>query len=119
MIGAAIWSLHRNEDHFANPHTFVPERYLCATEAERREAKKCWFPFSTGPRTCVGQRFAYMMLSLVVARMVHRFDLRLSPSASCCGHKGVAKKCTDREFGSWIGLRVDGPVAQVRARVEW
>jgi len=115
MIGAAIWSIHRNEAHYANPHTFIPERYLGATEEERREAKRCWFPFSTGPRTCVGQRFAYVILSLVVARMLHRYDLRLSPEAPCCGKKGAGEKCTDRAFGSWIGLKVEGPVAQVKA----
>lgn len=116
MIGAAIWSVHRNKDHFSDPHTFIPERFLGGTEAERQAAKECWFPFSTGPRTCVGQRFAYAMLALTVGRMLYRYDMRLSPQAPCCGSRPASEKCTDRTFKSWIGLKVDGPVAQLRAR---
>lgn len=114
-IGAGIYPIHRNEAYFASPHTFIPERYL-GTPEERKEAKKCWFPFSTGPRSCVGNRFAYVMMSLVVARLVYRYDMQLSPRARCCGHKSEGDKCTDRKFRSWIGLSVDGPVLQFRRR---
>lgn len=111
MIDAAISLLHRNEAHFIDPHTFAPER------CTRAEAKKCWFPFSTGPSTCVGQRFAYVMLSLLAARMVYRYNMRLSPEAPCCGRKAEGRKCRERDFGSWIGLKVGGPVVQFRRRV--
>lgn len=117
MIGAAIWSVHRNKDHFAQPNKFLPERFLAATQQERTEKKRCFFPFSTGPRTCPGQRFAYVMLALVVAKTVHRYDIRLSPRAPCCG-RDEHEKCTDRSFSSWIGLGVEGPVAQFRRRGE-
>lgn len=115
-LGVALWCLHRNEAHFSQPHKFVPERYLGSTEEERAYAKRAWFPFSTGPRTCVGKRLAYVVVGLAVARLVWRFDMRLAPDAPCCGGKPAEKKCTDRTYKSWIGLGVDGPVVQFMPR---
>ena len=38
-------------------------------------------PFGAGPRTCIGSSFASQEATLVLATLVHRFDMQLLPGA--------------------------------------
>jgi cytochrome P450 len=38
-------------------------------------------PFGAGPRICIGSSFASQEATLVLATLVHRFDMQLSPGA--------------------------------------
>jgi cytochrome P450 len=40
-----------------------------------------WYPFLGGPHQCIGQEFALMEATLVVAMLVQSFRLRLAPGA--------------------------------------
>lgn len=56
----------RDQRWFADPDDFVPERW----EGARHEfAVRPFFPFSIGPRACLGEHFASMALPLLVATM--------------------------------------------------
>lgn len=61
---------HRDERWFPGPENFVPERW----EGPRQEfVARPFFPFSIGPRTCLGEHFASMALPLLVATMAQRW----------------------------------------------
>lgn len=65
------WVPHRDERFWEDPETFDPERWT--NETERPEY--AYFPFSGGPRACIGNDFARQELTLALATMVGRVDL--------------------------------------------
>lgn len=65
---------HRHPDIWDDPESFNPDRFLFDTQRP-----KCAFmPFAFGPRTCTGERFAYMEMQLLVALMVFNFTFKLA-----------------------------------------
>ena len=117
VLGSSIYALHRNEKYFPEADTFRPERWLEDDHERVRLARKAFNPFSTGPRFCVGWRLAVAELSLTLAKTIFTYDMRLAPNASCCSGQPDGRRCTDRKFGSYVGVAFDGPVAQFKARV--
>ncbi|MFB6136731.1 MAG: cytochrome P450 [Halobacteriaceae archaeon] len=65
------WVLHRDERYWDDPATFEPARWR--RDVDRPEY--AYFPFSGGPRHCVGVRFARLELVLALATMVDRVAL--------------------------------------------
>ncbi|OWK60265.1 cholesterol 24-hydroxylase [Lonchura striata] len=68
----------RMEKFFKDPLTFDPERFS-------KDAPKpyyCYFPFSLGPRSCIGQVFAQMEVKVVMAKLLQRFEIQLVPGQS-------------------------------------
>ncbi|XP_014813164.1 PREDICTED: cholesterol 24-hydroxylase [Calidris pugnax] len=65
----------RLERYFKDPLTFNPDRFS-------KDAPKpyyCYFPFSLGPRSCIGQVFAQMEAKVVMAKLLQRFEFQLVP----------------------------------------
>lgn len=57
---------------------FKPERFH--PEAEDRPSTYTYFPFSLGPRNCIGQNFAQLEAKVILAKFFQKFDLELDPS---------------------------------------
>jgi len=99
MIMISPWCTHRNAQLWKSPHVFDPDRFL--PEREEDFPKGAYLPFGMGPRTCIGAGFAQAEASLIVARLVRRFDFQtLDPG----GVRPVARLTTR-------------PVRQIRQRV--
>jgi cytochrome P450 len=71
------WVMHRDARYFDDPDLFRPERWLDGL-AERLPAG-AYLPFGDGPRRCIGQGFALLEASLVIATIAQRFRLRVVP----------------------------------------
>ncbi|GHG96940.1 cytochrome P450 [Comamonas sp. JC664] len=71
------WVTHRHPRVWDNPEGFDPDRFLPEHEQER--PRFAWFPFGGGPRQCIGNQFALMELVLVLATMLQRVRLNLTP----------------------------------------
>ena len=69
---------HRHPGFWDNPEGFEPERF--AAEAARARHRMAFFPFSGGPRRCIGEGFAQLQLPLVVAMVAQRYRLSLLPA---------------------------------------
>jgi cytochrome P450 len=69
---------HRHPGFWDNPEGFEPERF--APEAARARHRMAFFPFSGGPRRCIGEGFALLQLPLVVAMVAQRYRLSLLPA---------------------------------------
>jgi cytochrome P450 len=78
-----IWSpylLHRHPDFWEQPERFDPERANLPTSS-RQQAREAdtWIPFGNGPHRCIGQHFAMMEMTLLVATIAQRYRLLLAP----------------------------------------
>lgn len=73
--------LHYNETEYPNPEVFDPERFNISNSINRHPFAFC--PFSGGPRSCIGQKFAMMEEKIVVSNVLRRFTLQsLTPLES-------------------------------------
>jgi cytochrome P450 len=70
------WLMHRDPRYFDRPEEFRPERW--ATEQMRSLPKYAYFPFGGGPRLCIGNSFAMMEATLILATIAQRFHLALA-----------------------------------------
>lgn len=75
QIGVPGWTMHRDPDIFPDPTVFKPERWLTESEAELQRLRSVHFPFSYGPRACIGKNLAYNTIYLVMARIAFLFDI--------------------------------------------
>ena len=69
--------MHRHPRYFPNPERFDPERFTEAAKKERPQF--AYFPFGGGARVCIGEHFAKMEGTLVLASIAQRFRLSLVP----------------------------------------
>ncbi len=80
LIAISAFATHRHPDFWDSPEGFDPERFL--PEEEARRTKFSFFPFGGGARTCIGNGFAMLELTLVIAVLVQHFRLELVPGAN-------------------------------------
>jgi len=69
------WIVHRDPRFFDDPEEFRPERW--ADEKMKQLPRYAYFPFSGGPRVCIGNSFAMMEAVLVLATVAQRYRLKL------------------------------------------
>ncbi len=68
---------HRDERFFPEPLRFDPERFT--PEAKSRRTKLTYFPFGAGARQCIGESFAWMEGTLLLATIAQKWKLKLAP----------------------------------------
>ncbi|XP_022208406.2 probable cytochrome P450 312a1 [Drosophila obscura] len=61
----------RCKDFFPDPLVFKPDRW--ARDAEHKIEATTYIPFLTGARNCIGQRYAMVMIKLVMAHLLRSY----------------------------------------------
>ena len=77
QILASQWVVHHDPRWFPNPEGFDPDRW--APERAKDLPRYAYFPFGGGPRVCIGNRFAMLEATLMLAVIVSRWRLDLLP----------------------------------------
>lgn len=67
----------RHPAFWENPEGFDPERFSEAASAQR--TSHAYFPFGAGPRKCIGEIFALVEATLILATLARRFSPELLP----------------------------------------
>ena len=67
------WAMHRDETYFKDPEEFLPERWQNGLASHL--PRFAYFPFSSGPRRCVGNSFATMEATIAIATILPRYRL--------------------------------------------
>lgn len=75
VINLSPWVTHRHPDFWDEPGRFDPERFRPGVT--RTRPRFAYFPFSGGPRLCIGEAFALMEAQIVVAMLLQRYRLTL------------------------------------------
>ncbi len=77
VMSVSQWVVHRDPRFFPQAERFLPERW--EGDLEKRLPRFAYFPFGGGPRLCIGQAFAMMEATLILAAVAQRFRLALVP----------------------------------------
>lgn len=72
-LSAPHWVLNHNPQVWDRPFEFRPERWL---RDEKSNPDQVTFPFSAGPRSCLGIAQANLEMRITLAKLVHTFDIR-------------------------------------------
>jgi cytochrome P450 len=68
---------HRDPRFFPDPERFDPERFT--PEAIAARPRYAYYPFAGGSRVCIGEGFAMMEGTLLLATLAQRWKFRLEP----------------------------------------
>lgn len=71
IVLVSQWTLHRDARFWPDPLRFDPERFEEGAHEER--PKFAYFPFGSGPRTCIGESFAWMEGALLIATLAQKW----------------------------------------------
>jgi cytochrome P450 len=74
------WVTHRDPRFFPNPEAFEPERWSAGKE--QPTPRFAYFPFGGGPRVCIGNSFALMEATVLLAAVAQRFQISLVPEST-------------------------------------
>jgi cytochrome P450 len=90
-VGADVlvpqWAVHRSARWYDQPLDFLPERW---TPAFRRSLPKfAYFPFSGGPRICVGTQLAYSEVAVILGMLAQRFRFSLCDETPLAPYEGL------------------------------
>ncbi|KAG7220317.1 hypothetical protein INR49_010151 [Caranx melampygus] len=72
------YAVSYDEKIFANPHTFLPERWLRGAEEKSRHPFGS-VPFGFGIRACLGRRVAELEMYLFLSRVIKHYEVRPDP----------------------------------------
>ncbi|GJQ67983.1 CYP307A1 [Trypoxylus dichotomus] len=68
------YELNLGEDYWNDPLSFKPERFLSSSGKVVKPAH--FIPFSTGKRTCIGQRLVQCYTFIILANLIQHFDIK-------------------------------------------
>jgi cytochrome P450 len=77
IVLACQWAVHRSDRYFSAPTKFDPDRWTAGFQ--RILPKYAFFPFGGGPRSCIGEGFAWMELEIILTELLRRWRFELVP----------------------------------------
>jgi cytochrome P450 len=87
LVVTSPYATHRLESLWPEPDVFRPERFMVAETAAR--PRFAYYPYGAGPRLCIGNNFAQVEATMVIAMVAQRFTLRLVPGQNVEVEPGV------------------------------
>ncbi|KAG7207959.1 hypothetical protein KM043_009543 [Ampulex compressa] len=73
-VAIATIKMHRMAHIYPNPDTFNPDNFLPENTANRHYY--AFIPFSAGPRSCVGRKYAMLKLKILLSTILRNFRVR-------------------------------------------
>lgn len=114
LVNLSPWVTHRHPAFWWDPERFDPDRFLPPAAQDR--PRFAYFPFSGGPRLCIGETFALVEAVVVLAMLVQRHRLVLP-----AGHTAAPEVSLTLRPAGGLPMRVapgdrQAPAARARIR---
>ncbi|XP_036604529.1 cytochrome P450 3A24-like [Trichosurus vulpecula] len=74
VVMAPAFVLHHDPEYWPEPEEFRPERF--SKDNKGSINPYVYLPFGTGPRNCIGMRFALMNIKVATSRLLQEFSFR-------------------------------------------
>jgi cytochrome P450 len=74
VVMLSQYVIHRRPDVWPDPGRFDPERF--EPERVKQRHRFAYFPFSAGPRVCIGNTFTMVEATLILATVCQRYRMR-------------------------------------------
>ncbi|KAK4025607.1 hypothetical protein OUZ56_014666 [Daphnia magna] len=71
IVTVPAYALHHMEEYYPDPEKFDPQRWTPENKAKRNPYT--YMAFGTGPRNCVGMRFAMEGLKIAICSMIQKY----------------------------------------------
>lgn len=71
VVVVPVYPLHYDPEIYPDPETFDPERFSDENKKTRDSAS--FLPFGTGPRICIGMRFALIEIKILLASILSQY----------------------------------------------
>lgn len=71
LVEIPCLAVHRSEEYYPEPEVFNPDRFM--PENKHLLVPYTYLPFGQGPRNCVGMRFAYQEIKILLAQLIRQF----------------------------------------------
>jgi len=68
------FKMHRQAYLYPNPEVFDPDNFLPEKTANRHYY--AFVPFSAGPRSCVGRKYAMLKLKIILSTIMRNFRIK-------------------------------------------
>ncbi|XP_049785536.1 cytochrome P450 9e2-like isoform X2 [Schistocerca cancellata] len=103
VIWVPVHAIHRDPNYFPEPERFDPERF--SPENKHLIKPFTYFPFGSGPRICIGQRFALMEAKVVLVHLLSRFSLQAVERTPVPLQIEPSSVTLSIQGGAWLGVR--------------
>ncbi|PSN40746.1 putative cytochrome P450 6a14 [Blattella germanica] len=77
LVIISMFGLHHDPKYYPDPEKFDPERFSKEEVAKRHPC--AYLPFGTGPRACIGMRFAVLEMKVALTALLPRFNFETCP----------------------------------------
>lgn len=67
--------LHRTKEYWPDPERFEPKRF--GPDSPYKKGERPYFPFSLGPRRCLGEYFSFLEMKVHLGLLIQRFHMTL------------------------------------------
>lgn len=78
MVEISAYVVHRHPEYYPEPERFNPDRFM--PENKHQLVPYTFLPFGIGPRNCIGLRFAYQEIKLLLVKLLKRYQFEASPN---------------------------------------
>ena len=76
-VNIPVYVLHRDPEVWDNPLEFNPENF--SPEAQEKRNPYSFLPFGSGPRHCIGMRFALLEIKIALLKVMQQFKFERAP----------------------------------------
>lgn len=73
IIWVPVFAIHRDPQYFPEPERFDPERFKDQNKSNIKPYT--YMPFGSGPRNCIGSRFALLETKTLLFHILSQFEL--------------------------------------------
>ncbi|XP_005103001.1 cytochrome P450 3A24 [Aplysia californica] len=71
VVLAPVYAIHHDDEIYPEPDKFKPERFL--PENKNLRHPFAFLPFGSGPKNCIGMRFALMEMKMLLAAILQKY----------------------------------------------